>query len=68
MARTLRYCGCGVGRRYGSDPALLWLWCRVAAVALIQPLAWEPPYATSMAQKKQNKIKKTSDLSTALLL
>ena len=26
------------------DPALLWLWRRLAATALIQPLAWEPPY------------------------
>ena len=25
----------GVGRRCGSDPRLLWLWCRLAAVALI---------------------------------
>ena len=24
---------CGVGRRYSSDLALLWLWCRLAAVA-----------------------------------
>ena len=40
---------CGVGRRRGSDPALLWLWCRPAAVALIQPLAWEPPYAVGVA-------------------
>ena len=24
-----------------SDPTLLWLQCRPAAVALIQPLAWE---------------------------
>ena len=30
---------CGVGRRQGSDPVLLWLWRRLAAVALIQPLA-----------------------------
>ena len=28
-----------------SDPSLLWLWCRLAATAPIQPLAWEPPYA-----------------------
>ena len=28
------------------DPALLWLWCRLAAVALIRPLAWEPPKNT----------------------
>ena len=25
---------CGVGHRLGSDPALLWLWCRPAATAL----------------------------------
>ena len=34
-----------------KDPALLWLWCRLAAVAPIRPLAWEPPYATSAAVK-----------------
>ena len=30
---------CGVGHRCGSDPTLLWLWlwCRLAAVALIRP-------------------------------
>ena len=32
---------------------LLWLWCRLAAVALIRPLAWEPPYAASAALKKK---------------
>ena len=26
---------CGVGHRRGSDPALLWLWCRPVATALI---------------------------------
>ena len=26
---------CGVGRRCGSDLALLWLWCRLTAAALI---------------------------------
>ena len=26
---------CGVGHRYSSDPVLLWLWHRPAAVALI---------------------------------
>ena len=34
---------CGVGHRHGSDLALLWLWCRLEAAALIRPLAWEPP-------------------------
>jgi len=41
---------CGVGHRHGSDLALLWLWHRLAA--LIQPLAWEPPYAAGAALKK----------------
>ena len=43
---------CGVDGRCGSDPALLWLWHRAAATALIQPLAWEPPYATGATLKK----------------
>ena len=42
-----------IGRRHGLDPALLWLWCRLAPVASIQPLAWELPYATSMALKRR---------------
>ena len=62
-----------------KDPALLWgvvyvtdaariqrccLWFRPAATAPIQPLAWEPQYAASAAQKdnqqtnKQNPFKK----------
>ena len=41
----------GVGRRLGSDPALLWLWHGLAATALISPLAWEPPYTAGVAQK-----------------
>ena len=44
---------CGVGRRCGLDLALLWLWHRPAAVALIRPLAWEPLYATGAALKRQ---------------
>ena len=43
---------CGVGRRQGSEPALLWLWHRLAATAPIGSLAWEPPYATGVALKK----------------
>ena len=33
------------------DLAWLWLWRRVAAAALIRPLAWEPPYATCSPKK-----------------
>ena len=36
-----------------KDPALLWLWHRPAAVALIRPLAWEPPYAAGAGLKRQ---------------
>ena len=32
--------------------ALLWLWRSPAAVARIRPLAWEPPYAASVALKR----------------
>ena len=43
---------CDVGHRCGSDLALLWLWYRPAATAPIRPLAWEPPYAMSVAPKR----------------
>ena len=49
----------GAGRRRGSDPALLWLWCRPAAKAPTRPLTWEPPYARERPkkwQKDNNKI------------
>lgn len=44
---------CGVGRRSGSDLALLWLWCRLAAASPVLPLAWELPYAADVALKKK---------------
>ena len=44
---------CGVGRRHGSDPVLLWLWLWPAATAAIRPLAWEPPYAAGADLKKK---------------
>ena len=48
-----------MGRRCGSDPVWLWLRCRLAAVAPIGPLAWEPPYAAGAALKdKKTKEKK----------
>ena len=49
---------CSVGRRLGLDPTLLWLWCRPAAIALIRPLAWEPPYAVSAPLEKTKKGRK----------
>ena len=46
---------CGVGCRGGLDSALLWLWRRLAAAALIRPLAWELPYAMGAALKRKKK-------------
>ena len=46
------YC---VGHRCSLDLALLWLWHGPAAAALIQPLAWELPYATGVALKRKKK-------------
>ena len=42
-----------------KDPVLLWLWYRPAATALVGALAWELPYAASVAQKSQKKKKKS---------
>ena len=49
---------CGVGRRCGLDPAVLWLWHRLEATAPTGTLAWEPPYATGAALEKAKKKKK----------
>ena len=49
---------CGVGCRHALDLELLWLWCRLAATALIRPLEWEPPHATGSALKGQKTKKK----------
>ena len=49
---------CGAGHRRGLDPALLWLWGRQAATALIRPLTWEPPYASGAAIESGKKKKK----------
>ena len=38
-----------------KDMALPWLWCRLAAVTLIGPLVWEPPYAAGAALKTKKK-------------
>ena len=47
---------CGVGSRRSSDPKLLWLWHRLVAVALLQPLAWEfPANVTLKSQKERRK-------------
>ena len=57
---------CGVGQRCSSDLALLCLWLWLASAALIQPLAWELPYAERVAlkigEKKKKERKKISGL------
>ena len=51
---------CGVGRKHGLDPKLLWLWRRPGTTAPIGPLAWEPPYAMGVDQEKAKRQKQTS--------
>ena len=51
---------CGVGCRCGSDPELLWLWWRPAAIPLIRSLAWKLPYVIGAALKRQKKKEKVS--------
>ena len=57
---------CGVVRRCGLDPKLLWLQHRPAAVALIRPPAWEPPHTMGAALKgqKTKKIQKNQNKQT----
>ena len=50
-----------------KDPVLLWLWCRPAAVALIPPLTWEPPYATGAALKDKKTEKKKKKKENTLM-
>ena len=52
----------GVGHRRSPDPVLLWLWCRLAAVAPIQSLAWEPPYGPKKKKKKKRKESKQAKI------
>ena len=50
---------CGVGRKLGSDLALLWLWHRSAATVPIRPLAWQPLYSAGLALGGKKKKKGT---------
>ena len=49
---------CGAGPRLCPDLALPWLWRRPETAALIQTLAWEPPYAMEVALEKAKRQKK----------
>ena len=46
-----------------KDLLLKWLWLWPAAIAPIQPLAWEPPYATGAALKNKTPKKENNDRS-----
>ena len=41
----------------GWDLVLLWLWCRPAATAPLDLLAWDLPYAVGAAKKSKKKKK-----------
>ena len=58
---------CGVGRRRGSDLALLLLYRRPAATAPIRPLAWELPYAAPAAPKCKKTKKPPKNYNDILL-
>ena len=52
---------CSAGHSCSLDPALLWLWCRLATSAPIRPLAWELSYATCVALKKEKEKRNRKD-------
>ena len=47
---------------------LLWLWCRPAATAPMQPLAWKLPYAKGVPLKKKKKKKKHKQLYESCII
>ena len=58
LPQAMVYVGC----RCDSDPALLWLWHRPTAAALIQPVTQELPYAAGAALKRGEKKRAKSGL------
>ena len=49
--------GEGGGGRGGLDLVVVWLWCRLAAVTPVPPLAWELPDVMGVALKSGQKKK-----------
>ena len=47
---------CDLVHRHGLDSVLPRLRCRPAATATIQPLVWEPPYASGVILKNKTNI------------
>ena len=56
-----------IGHRHSSYPLLLWLQFRLEAIASIQRLAWELPYAVGAALKRPKKKKKKKKLKCKAL-
>ena len=40
--------------------------CRLAATAPVQPLAWDPPYATGVAPKRPKEKRKSKSLMVSI--
>ena len=59
---------CGVGHRRDWDPVLLCLWYGPEATAPVRPLAWDPPYATSVALKRHTKKRPKKKKKLGMLL
>ena len=59
---------CGVGHRHVPYLALLCLWHRPAAIALIWPLAWEHAYTAGVVLKRKKKKKNKKILIKKLWL
>ena len=59
---------CGVSLRRGLGATVLWLWCRLAAVAPVISLVWELPYAVGVASQKKTKDKKKKKNRTAKIV
>ena len=59
---------CGVGHRCSSD--LVWLWCRLAAIAPIWHLDWELPHVSGEVLKrpKTNNPQKPKNVNTQFLI
>ena len=59
---------CGVGHRLGLELVLLWLWPSLAAVAPVQPLAWELPSAAGVALERQQRCHKWPGLEQSSII
>ena len=60
---------CRLSCKCSSDLALLWLWHRLAAAALIWPQTWELPYVMGAAIKNKNKkFKKRKYISQVFII